>query len=1359
MDSNSFTTQTIRFAVNTSVKDKDDNYELLTTDFKDTSGSIPDIAAHVKAGHAICAGLLGNRRRCKANVIGSNLILVDIDNSDVERDAEGKPVKDADGKVKKIYKHQLLISEALEHDFVKQHCALIYTTASHTPEWEKFRLIFVLPEYVEGADIVESAIRFLLEQFPHDPACKDASRAFYGNTKAEFPLNNPDATLPVEWVVQAKEAAEVRKQETEQRLREWEENKERYREYSAEQGWDIDKLVKRALSFIPQRCPGSGTYQESFSTLAALKDYYGESEAEIIAEMWSPSIPGNDWQIGKMLRRMNKGGITIGTLFHIAKNYGFRFPSKVTTNPSNSEPKKVKSVVSKTLKPTVITIEPVTDSPVAKLLNNPPPRGIPVDATETIYQYSDEQWVIQYEFEGGMEFKQFNRLPDKSIQTSKGNKPWGGYRLSEALSAAKQGKQEKELPILLLAHNEKQVETARQKGIPAFTFAGRLWARDEVRAELSKVKKELGEVVISWISSTEKDTVQESKKLGLVEKICKELSIKLVVLDAKADFDLSTVEEVLETGFKEELEAKVSKSTEPQIPTNNQSNKSSNSDKEKDDNSPPIDHNNPESHLISTCAALNLNHENCVTFTTYERWLYHQQFGKGEEWITIDSAYYKLCEKYKIWVHQDDNRVLQLIAQAGAEAFKLKKTKEFGWVATKPYESNTHKESAFKYNRNRLQIPQEYFSENLHLLAFNNCVVDLRTGEQLPHSKDYYLTHKCPYDYKPNKPCPEVFRNFVIDSFGEEFLQVIRAFICMYLDPTAPYGRFPHFIGKSGGGKGTAVRLMAGLLGLEGSGSASSFSDISTPEGRHQYLTGRRIFTFPDMGGFAAGLRAFYELVDNGEMSGRPLFSSTTYTKKWNVRFAVASVDYLQIENSGDGWARRAYPIPVKNRDVKPDPYLGQKLEAVKADIISWALAMPKEERDQILLLPPEAESAKIATLNAALHADSTRSFVDLCLRPTSEPSIVPNALLHELYKSYCKIHGYSPLGMSKFVSHLKTVLPRNYFERSWSPMMEGKRERVPSHWEYIHISPDIFKTIGLNSDNPNPQPQYNPEWICIKAECKEGGLTEFDEFWNPPQQEPNSTPPTNSTPPKTPEPSNGKGVHPVQSENSPPKVPGQAETRSQSDCPICPPVHTKSLVIEKGTEDENSQNRNENSQPEIYNLQTPPGQSGQGGQSPPEPIPGFEPVDGQIGQGGQIGNTQVLISQDVTHNLNALQDAIQSMSWEMIAELTQLWSEAMKKAIWCNLSAEDRKAIEHLKSKTPSAIIVNTGKKGILGQVTKGDRVEIVDPNSPNYQKIGEVTYIYDVQSCFVQFAATATLNAHGSMFTSSQIRKVESE
>jgi hypothetical protein len=372
----------------------------------------------------------------------------------------------------------------------------------------------------------------------------------------------------------------------------------------------------------------------------------------------------------------------------------------------------------------------------------------------------------------------------------------------------------------------------------------------------------------------------------------------------------------------------------------------------------------------------------------------------------------------------------------------------------------------------------------------------------MPHDKEYYLTSQIPYDYEPGKDCPEAFRQFVADSFGEDMLPIVRAFTSMLLDPTAPYGRFPHLIGQSGGGKGTLGRFWNSLFGEDGA-SSGNFSDIATAEGRHQYLTGKSLFSIPDAGGYVSNLRAFYELVDNGGMSGRALFNPVGYFKTWNTRFWIASVDHLQIENAGDGWARRAYPIPVRARTIKPDPDLRLKLENCKADVVSWALAMPREERDRILLSPPTNERVINLSLDSALYGDSTKSFVDLCLRPSPNASFVPHHLLHSWYVAYCREHGYTPLGMSKFISHLKTVLPRNFADRGWSPMVNGKRDRVAAHWEYlvpvegafiksdVQLQPEAFRP---------PTPANNPVWICIKAQCEEGGLMEFEDFWNPPQ-------------------------------------------------------------------------------------------------------------------------------------------------------------------------------------------------------------------------------------------------------------------
>jgi hypothetical protein len=515
------------------------------------------------------------------------------------------------------------------------------------------------------------------------------------------------------------------------------------------------------------------------------------------------------------------------------------------------------------------------------------------------------------------------------------------------------------------------------------------------------------------------------------------------------------------------------------------------------------DKSNPEWLYERLCRERNLPIENCVTATTFDGWVYRREFGATQgDWRVIDSAFYQWLDHLGYWQHQPDTKINAQIADAGEKAFKLKHSKQFGWQVVKPYETNSHKESAFKYVRSRLDRCEELLS-NTHLVAFKNCVVDMRTGQTMPHSKEYFLTSLIPHDYESGKKCPEVFRRFIAESFGSDMLPIIRAFTSMFLDPTAPYGRFPHLIGQSGGGKGTLGRFWNSLWGTA-SDSAVNFSEISTPEGRHQFLTGKRIFGFPDVGGFVQGVRAFYELVDNGELSGRALFNPIGYRKLWNIRFWVGSVDFLQVENAGDGYARRAYPLPVLARTVKPDPDLKLKLEAVKADVISWALAMSREERDRILLSEPENSRVINSRLDAALYGDSTKSFVDNCLRPTYEPGFMPHHRLHTVYTAYCKEHGYTPLGMSKFISHLRTVLPQNFVERRWSPMSDGKRDRVPAHWEYVTTVPGAFvsltQTDGFRSSGEKAPPPTDPIWVCRKSKCEEGGLMEFSDFWNPPE-------------------------------------------------------------------------------------------------------------------------------------------------------------------------------------------------------------------------------------------------------------------
>lgn len=419
-----------------------------------------------------------------------------------------------------------------------------------------------------------------------------------------------------------------------------------------------------------------------------------------------------------------------------------------------------------------------------------------------------------------------------------------------------------------------------------------------------------------------------------------------------------------------------------------------------------------------------------------------------QDYISLGGKCYSWTGTY--WKMIDDDAMMTHVAKESQKFCRLDKKTGLKIYPFGTKNNVTDGLDFFKSLHNRSDINMN----NTHLIAFDNGTLDVRTGALSPsHNKSDNLTFKIAGDYIKDVELPEVAQNFFAPAFGEELIPYIRAVIQMYLNPNFPYGKFVHVIGASGSGKGTFIRLLLSMFDSSSIGSGNDLTCFNKPDKVMQQLSGKSIYAFPDVSGFTSNCTGFYEVVDNGFLSGRNLFSSHTITKRWSVRFIVGSVNPLKVGGSSDGWERRVLQLPTKRRQGKIDPYLGQKLEDVSAQIASWAIQMPKEEAFELIQNANENKIIRQSTLEASMFGDTVKQFLDQCVVLTGRSdNFVPISKLHEHYKMYCHKKGYKAVAQNSFSSTVQSDLEHLYQKRT---TVKGKRR--PANIGFIELATGLF--------------------------------------------------------------------------------------------------------------------------------------------------------------------------------------------------------------------------------------------------------------------------------------------------------------
>ena len=226
-----------------------------------------------------------------------------------------------------------------------------------------------------------------------------------------------------------------------------------------------------------------------------------------------------------------------------------------------------------------------------------------------------------------------------------------------------------------------------------------------------------------------------------------------------------------------------------------------------------------------------------------------------------------------------------------------------------------------------------------HKINLANGVLDLKTKEMLPHSKDYFFKYKLPIKYEPMADCP-LFKKYLNETFeGDEEMINVTAEIfgyCLYGGEPFLHKSFVLF-GEGRNGKSVWLHVLRHLLG-HANVSTVSMSLLSKPfsviqmDGKLANITGE----LPN-GKLDSEL---FKTACGGEYITAAHKGKDEFGLKVNAKLVFASNKFPMFGDTTTGMWEKLFIMPF-SRYLRPedrDPTIFKRLEGELPGILNFAL-------------------------------------------------------------------------------------------------------------------------------------------------------------------------------------------------------------------------------------------------------------------------------------------------------------------------------------------------------------------------------------------------------------------------------------
>ncbi len=332
--------------------------------------------------------------------------------------------------------------------------------------------------------------------------------------------------------------------------------------------------------------------------------------------------------------------------------------------------------------------------------------------------------------------------------------------------------------------------------------------------------------------------------------------------------------------------------------------------------------------------------------------------------------------------------------------------------------------------RSVLAVDDSFFEKDLtEFISCSNGMLCLEDMTLRPFSPTLPRRSKLAVKYEPEASCPLFTDTLLGPALNNADLDLLQRWCGMLLTGTNQAQRIMIITGRAGGGKGTLIRVLQGVIGQRNVGS------LRTEHLNNRFEVGRFVGKTLLYGADVAKdfLNKSGASVLKSLTGGDPLtveFKGSNATHEIVCRFNVAvtcnSLPRIRLEGDAEAWRRRLAILRFRTIPTQPIPDLSEQILSKEGSgVLNWMLEGFKKLRAKEWRLTMN-DAQKGAVDNLLDESDAEAVFVRERLRPVNGATLTAEEC-YGGYVSFCGGHQWEPLSRKSFGNVIGALIAQKF--------------------------------------------------------------------------------------------------------------------------------------------------------------------------------------------------------------------------------------------------------------------------------------------------------------------------------------------